>query len=270
MERFEQFLDGAHAVDEHFRSTPFHRNIPVIMGLLGIWYNNFFNSQTHAVLPYDQYLCRFSAYLQQAEMESNGKRTTQQGEIVDYSTGSIVWGEPGTNGQHSFFQLLHQGTKLVPCDFLAPARSLNPIGKHHIVLLANFLAQTEALMKGKTTEEARAELQSHDLPEAKLNILAPAKSLPGNQPTNSIVYTALTPKTLGMLIALYEHKIFTQGTVWDINAFDQMGVEFGKHLAESIASEITADAPISGHDSSTCGLMHHMRHIMGDIHHEKN
>ncbi|MFO7962718.1 MAG: glucose-6-phosphate isomerase [Desulfobacterales bacterium] len=259
MARFQEFLEGAHDVDEHFRTAPFSENIPVIMGLLGIWYTNFFNAQTHAVLPYDQYLYRFPAYLQQGDMESNGKRATRHGDIVDYATGPVIWGEPGTNGQHAFFQLLHQGTRLVPCDFLAPAISLNPVENHHIVLLSNFLAQTEALMKGRSEAEASAYLKQNGVSGENLKRLASAKSFPGNMPSNSIIYRKLTPKTLGMLIALYEHKIFTQGIIWNINSFDQMGVELGKQLAKVIVPELEKDAPISEHDASTSGLIHHIR-----------
>ena len=255
MDRFEALLAGAHQVDEHFRTAPLERNIPVLMGLLGIWYNNFFGAETHAVLPYDQYLARFPAYLQQADMESNGKGVTRQGARVDYATGPIVWGEPGTNGQHAFYQLIHQGTKLVPCDFLAFAQSLNPLGEHHQILTANFLAQTEALMRGKTPDEARAELAAAELTGAELERLVAAKSFEGNRPSSSILVKRLTPESLGALIALYEHKIFTQGIVWDVNSFDQMGVELGKQLAKAIEPELTGNAPVSSHDASTNGLI---------------
>lgn len=261
MDRFEEFLGGAHKVDEHFRSAPFEENIPVIMGLLGIWYNNFFGAQTHAILPYDQYLHRFPAYFQQGDMESNGKRVTRDGEKVNYSTGPIVWGEPGTNGQHAFFQLLHQGTKLVPCDFLAPARSLNPLGEHHNVLMANFLAQTEALMKGKTEAEVQTELENSGLDGEELARLAAAKTFPGNKPSNSFLFRELTPQSLGSLIALYEHKIFTQGAIWNVNSFDQMGVELGKQLARAIEPELGDHEPVSTHDSSTNGLINYFKEL---------
>jgi len=261
MDRFEELLSGAHKVDEHFRSTPFETNMPVIMGLLGIWYNNFFGAQTHAILPYDQYLSRFPAYFQQGDMESNGKSVTKDGEGVDYTTGPIIWGEPGTNGQHAFYQLIHQGTKLVPCDFLAPAQSLNPLGEHHPILISNFLAQTEALMKGKTGAEVRAELAALGLSGEALEKLVPAKTFEGNRPSNSFLFQKLTPKTLGSLIALYEHKIFTQGAIWNVNSFDQMGVELGKHVAKAILSELGGEDPITSHDSSTNGLINYYKCI---------
>jgi glucose-6-phosphate isomerase len=261
MDRFEELLLGAHKVDEHFRTAPFESNIPVIMGMLGIWYNNFFGAQTQAILPYDQYLYRFAAYFQQGDMESNGKSVTTRGQRVDYSTGPIIWGEPGTNGQHAFYQLIHQGTKLIPCDFLAPAISHNPLGEHHTLLLANFLAQTEALMKGKTAAEVRAELSGASLSEADLAILVPAKIFEGNKPSNSFLFKKLTPETLGSLIALYEHKIFTQGAVWGINSFDQWGVELGKQLAKAIEPELQGDERISSHDSSTNGLINYYKSI---------
>jgi glucose-6-phosphate isomerase len=261
MDRFEELLLGAHKVDEYFRTAPFESNIPVIMGMLGIWYNNFFGAQTQAILPYDQYLYRFAAYFQQGDMESNGKSVTTRGQRVDYSTGPIIWGEPGTNGQHAFYQLIHQGTKLIPCDFLAPAISHNPLGEHHTLLLANFLAQTEALMKGKTAAEVRAELSGASLSEADLAILVPAKIFEGNKPSNSFLFKKLTPETLGSLIALYEHKIFTQGAVWGINSFDQWGVELGKQLAKAIEPELQGDERISSHDSSTNGLINYYKSI---------
>ncbi|MFW5971049.1 MAG: glucose-6-phosphate isomerase, partial [Desulfovermiculus sp.] len=254
MERFEDFLRGAHMVDEHFRTADLEENVPVIMGLLAVWYSSFFQAETQAVLPYDQYLEDFPAYLQQGEMESNGKRVTLSGQEVDYPTGPVIWGEPGTNGQHAFFQLLHQGTRLVPCDFIAFARSLNPMGEHHHILLANFFAQTEALMRGKTGEEARQELQGQGLEEKEVERLVPHKVFPGNRPSSSILIEELTPYTLGALMALYEHKIFVQGAVWDINSFDQMGVELGKQLAKAILPELEAKGSVSGHDSSTNGL----------------
>ncbi len=255
MDRFEELLEGAFAVDEHFRTAPFDENIPVLMGLLGVWYTDFFGAESHAVLPYEQYLSRFPAYLQQGDMESNGKRVTLDGQAVDYATGPIIWGEPGTNGQHAFYQLIHQGTRLVPCDFIAGARSLNPVGKHQPIFLSNFFAQTEALMKGKTEAEARSELEVAGLSGAELESLLPHKVFPGNKPTNSLLYRTLTPRTLGSLIALYEHKIFVQGVIWHINSFDQWGVELGKQLAKSILPELEADSLVSGHDSSTNGLI---------------
>jgi glucose-6-phosphate isomerase len=256
MDHFEALLDGAHAVDEHFRSAPFEQNGPVIMALLGIWYHNFFDAESHAILPYDQYLVHFAAYFQQGDMESNGKGVTRQGERIEsYTTGPVIWGQPGTNGQHAFYQLIHQGTRLIPCDFLAAAHSHNPRGDHHPILLSNYLAQTEALMKGKTTEEARAELADQGLSGAELEALAVHKTFPGNRPTNSFLYPKLTPAVLGALIALYEHKIFTQGAIWDVNSFDQWGVELGKQLARVILPELKSGGEISSHDSSTNGLI---------------
>jgi glucose-6-phosphate isomerase len=261
MDRFEELLSGAHKVDEHFRTAPLEENIPVIMGLLGIWYNNFFGAETHAILPYDQYMYRFPAYFQQGDMESNGKSVTRDGKRVEYSTGPIIWGEPGTNGQHAFYQLIHQGTKLIPCDFLAPARSLNPLGNHHDILISNFLAQTEALMKGKTKEEVRTELEGSGLSGDELENLIPAKTFEGNRPSNSFLFKELTPETLGSLIALYEHKIFTQGVIWNINSFDQMGVELGKQLAKTIENELQGDEAVFSHDSSTNGLINYYKSI---------
>ena len=255
MDNFEALLAGAHKVDEHFRTAPFESNIPVIMALLGIWYNNFFGAQTHAILPYDQYLDYFADYFQQGDMESNGKSVTKGGQRVDYTTGPIIWGQPGTNGQHAFYQLIHQGDKLIPCDFLGPARSHNPLGEHHDILISNFLSQTEALMKGKTPQEARAELEAEGYTGEHLEILVAAKTFEGNKPTNSFMFKKLTPETLGSLIALYEHKIFTQGVIWDINSFDQMGVELGKQLAVAILPELKGDGAISSHDSSTNNLI---------------
>ena len=261
MDRFEELLSGAHAVDEHFRTMPFEQNIPVIMGLLGIWYNNFFDAQSHAILPYDQYLSRFPAYFQQGDMESNGKYVSKNNERVDYTTGPVIWGEPGTNGQHAFYQLIHQGTKLIPCDFLAPAQSHNPLGDHHTILISNFLAQSEALMKGKTADEVRAELTAQGISGEQLEKLVPAKSFEGNRPSNSFLFKKLTPKTLGSLIALYEHKIFTQGIIWNINSFDQMGVELGKQLAKSILPELAGEDEVTSHDSSTNGLLNYYKSI---------
>ncbi|MFH1136527.1 MAG: glucose-6-phosphate isomerase [Pseudomonadota bacterium] len=261
MDRFEELLAGAYLVDEHFRTAPLEKNIPVIMGLVGIWYNNFFGAQTHAILPYDQYLARFPAYFQQGDMESNGKGVDLQGRKVDYQTGPIIFGEPGTNGQHAFYQLIHQGTKLVPCDFLAPARSLNPLPGHHDILISNFLAQTEALMNGLTLDEARAELRASGLDEAAVAALAPHKVFEGGRPTNSILFRELTPATLGSLIALYEHRVFVQGVVWGINSFDQMGVELGKKLAKRILPELAGDGEVRTHDSSTNGLINYFKEL---------
>jgi glucose-6-phosphate isomerase len=259
-ENFEALLTGAFDMDEHFRTEPFARNLPVILGLLGVWYNNFFGAQTHAILPYDQYLHRFPAYFQQGDMESNGKRVTKSGDFIeDYTTGPIIWGEPGTNGQHAFYQLIHQGTKLIPCDFLAPIESHNPVGDHHTILLSNFFAQTEALMKGKTEDEVRAELERQGITGERLEALLPHKQFPGNRPTNSILFQKLTPKTLGSLIALYEHKIFTQGVIWGINSFDQWGVELGKQLANKILPELAEPGEITTHDSSTNGLINEFK-----------
>ncbi|WP_429886041.1 glucose-6-phosphate isomerase [Geoalkalibacter halelectricus] len=254
-ERFEELLEGAFEVDEHFRSAPFAANIPVIMGLLGIWYTDFFAAESHAILPYEQYLHRFPAYFQQGDMESNGKRVTLDGESVDYPTGPIIWGEPGTNGQHAFYQLIHQGTRLIPCDFLAGALSHNPLGEHHPILLSNFLAQTEALMRGKTEAEARAELEAEGKSAEAVAALLPHKVFPGNRPTNSLLYRKLTPRTLGMLIALYEHKVFVQGAIWNINSFDQWGVELGKQLARAILPELRGEGAPGSHDCSTGALI---------------
>ena len=258
MDRFEELLAGAHAMDEHFRTAPLADNLPVVLALLGVWYAGFWGAESHAVLPYDQYLHRFPAYLQQADMESNGKGVDRQGRpITDYTTGPVIFGEPGTNGQHAFYQLIHQGTRLVPCDFIAPLETHNPVGNHHELLLANFFAQPEALMKGKTLAEARAELLAQGVPAARAAELAPHKTFAGNRPTTSIVVDKITPHTLGALIALYEHKIFVQGIVWDVNSFDQWGVELGKQLAATILPELAApgDAPVTAHDSSTSGLI---------------
>jgi len=255
MDRFEQLLAGAHAMDEHFRTSPLEKNAPVLLALLGIWYRDFWGTSAYAVLPYDQYLHRLAAYLQQADMESNGKAVDRDGRPVDYQTGPILFGEPGTNGQHAFYQLIHQGTQVIPCDFIAPARSHNPVGEHHRLLLSNFLAQTAALMQGKTVAEARAELQAQGVSGAKLDELATHKSFPGNRPSNSILLEELNPTTLGMLIALYEHKIFVQGVVWNINSFDQWGVELGKQLANRILPDLAEGAPAPRHDASTNGLI---------------
>jgi len=254
-ENFHALLEGAHEMDEHFRTAPLDKNLPVTLALLGVWYNNFFGAETHAILPYDQYLSRFPAYFQQGDMESNGKRVTRDGKVVDYQTGPVIWGEPGTNGQHAFYQLLHQGTKLVPADFLASVDTHNPIGEHHTLLLANFLAQTEALMKGKTEDEARAELEASGMKGEALSALLPHKIFPGNRPTNSLLYQKLDPRTLGKLTALYEHKIFVQGIIWNVNSFDQWGVELGKKLANAILPELRAAGDVSSHDASTNALI---------------
>ena len=255
MDNFEALLNGAHKIDQHFRTAPLNENVPVIMALLGIWYNNFYGAQTHAILPYDQYLKYFADYFQQGDMESNGKSTTRSGDDVSTTTGPIIWGQPGTNGQHAFYQLIHQGTKLIPSDFLAAANSHNPSGDHHRILLSNYFAQTEALMKGKTPQEVRDELKDKNHTPQELELLMRAKSFEGNRPTNSFLYPELTPEVLGSLIALYEHKIFVQGVIWGINSFDQMGVELGKVLAKAILPELTDDEAVSSHDSSTNGLI---------------
>ena len=259
MDHFESMLAGAHAMDEHFRSTPLEKNLPVVLGLLGVWYGDFFDAQSHAVLPYDQYLHRFPAYLQQLDMESNGKRVRHDKKTVDYATGPVLWGEPGTNGQHSFYQLIHHGTKTIPADFLAPAQSQNPIGDHHPILLSNFFAQPEALMKGKTEAEVRVELEAAGLGGRKLEQLLPHKVFPGNRPTNSLLFKKLDPTTLGTLIALYEHKILVQGIIWGINSFDQWGVELGKQLAQKIQPELQGAAAVTSHDSSTNGLINYYK-----------
>jgi len=269
MDRFEELLTGAHEMDEHFRTAPLERNLPVVMAMLGVWYASFHGAETHAILPYDQYLHRFAAYFQQGDMESNGKRVDRQGRLIDdYTTGPVIWGEPGTNGQHAFYQLIHQGTRLVPCDFLAPVETHNPspggsnpgpggvkAGRHHEILLANYFAQTEALMKGKTADEARAELRAQKLDDARIEALVPHKTFPGNRPTTSLLVQKVTPKTLGALVALYEHKIFVQGIVWNIYSFDQWGVELGKQLASKILPELEGDGAVTSHDASTNGLI---------------
>ncbi|KAG2360027.1 Glc-6-P isomerase [Suillus spraguei] len=253
-DNFEQLLKGAHGMDRHFKETPLEKNLPVLMAVIGIWYNDFYGAQTHALLPYDQYLHKFADYFQQGDMESNGKFVTKGGQRVNYQTGPIIWGAAGTNGQHSFYQLVHQGTKLIPADFIAPATTHNPIAnsKHHRILLSNYFAQPEALAFGKTEEEVRKELGS-DASEA----LVKSKVFEGNRPSNSILFPLLTPRTLGALIALYEHKIFTQGVIWGINSFDQMGVELGKVLAKNILSQLNSPSDVTGHDSSTTGLIHY-------------
>jgi len=255
MDKFEELLGGAYAIDEHFRSAPLDKNMPVLMGLLGIWYGNFFGTGSNAVFPYDQYLHRFPAYLQQLDMESNGKRVDCDGKDVDYDTGMVVWGEPGTNGQHAFYQLIHQGTRMIPADFLAPLHSQNPLGEHHAILLANCFAQTEALMVGKTAAEARAEMEALGLHGEALEDLLPHKVFPGNKPTNTFLFDRLDPHTLGMLISLFEHKVFVQSVVWKTNPFDQWGVELGKQLAGKILPELREAALTTGHDASTNGLI---------------
>jgi glucose-6-phosphate isomerase len=254
-DNFHELLTGAFEADEHFRNAPPEKNIPLLMGLLGIWYNNFWEAESHAIMPYDQYLHRFAAYLQQGDMESNGKGVDRNNRPVDYSTGPIIWGEPGTNGQHAFYQLIHQGTKLIPCDFLASVHSHNPLGDHHVKLMSNFLAQTEALMKGKTLEEASAELRQSGLSEDDVTRLAPSRVFPGNKPTNSFFMEKLTPKTLGAILSFYEQKIFVQGIVWNINSYDQMGVELGKQLAGVLLPQLQSSEAITAHDSSTNGLI---------------
>jgi glucose-6-phosphate isomerase len=257
MDKFEELLGGAYAMDEHFRHAPLKENIPVLMALLGVWYGNFFHAESNAVFPYDQYMHRFAAYLQQLDMESNGKGVDREGNAVDYDTGMEVWGEPGTNGQHAFYQLIHQGTRLIPCDFIAPLRSQNPLGEHHDILIANCFAQTEALMVGKTEQQARAELIAQGLSDEALAALLPHKVFPGNKPTNTLLVDQLDAHTLGMLIALYEHKVFIQSVIWNINPFDQWGVELGKQLAVKILKELPDSALMTPHDASTSGLIKH-------------
>lgn len=254
-DHFIELLEGAHATDNHFRDTEFSKNIPVIMALIGIWYGNFFGASTEAILPYDQYMHRFPAYFQQGNMESNGKSMDRNGERLHYESGPVIWGEPGTNGQHAFYQLIHQGTRLIPCDFIAPVISHNPIGDHHPKLLSNFFAQTEALMNGKNEHEVREELEKGGKTEEEIEKLLPFKLFEGNRPTNSFLVKEITPRSLGMLIALYEHKIFVQGIIWNIFSFDQWGVELGKQLAGKILPELENDAEITSHDSSTNGLI---------------
>ncbi len=252
-ENFEELLKGAYDVDEHFQGTAFHQNIPYLMAMIGIWYTNFYGAETEAILPYDQYLHRFAAYFQQGNMESNGKYVDRNGNRVTYQTGPVIWGEPGTNGQHAFYQLIHQGTRLIPCDFIAPVVSHNPIGDHHVKLLSNFFAQTEALMNGKTAEEARKEMSS--LTEEQMQAILPFKVFEGNRPTNSFLVKLITPFSLGQMIALYEHKIFVQGVIWNIYSFDQWGVELGKQLANRILPELQGNEMVHSHDSSTNGLI---------------
>lgn len=254
-DNFIALLEGAHAMDEHFRRAPAEENLPLTLALLGIWNTDFLGAESHAILPYDQYMHRFPAYFQQGDMESNGKRVDRDGNVVDYATGPIIWGEPGTNGQHAFYQLIHQGTRLIPCDFLVPAESHNPIGRHHEMLLANCMAQTEALMRGRTAEEVREEMGRAGKSGAEIERLLPHRVFPGNRPTNTILFQKLTPHTLGSLIAMYEHKIFAQGIIWRINSFDQWGVELGKQLANRILPELTAAGTVTSHDASTNGLI---------------
>jgi len=261
-DNFVELLSGAHWMDNHFRTAPLESNLPVILALLGIWYGNFFGAETHALLPYDQYLHRFAAYFQQGDMESNGKYVTRAGEKVNHSTGPIVWGEPGTNGQHAFYQLIHQGTRIIPCDFIAPVNSHNSPrdGRlHHTILLSNFLAQTEALMRGKDRDQVVAELKKAGKSHSEIERIAPHKEFTGNRPTNSIMVDQINPFTLGALIAMYEHKIFTQGVIWDINSYDQWGVELGKELAKAIEPELKNSNKISSHDSSTNSLINHIK-----------
>ena len=254
-ENFIEMLEGAHAIDKHFRETPFRENIPFVMASIGVWYNNFFGAGTEAILPYDQYMHRFPAYFQQGNMESNGKHVDRQGDEVAYQTGPVIWGEPGTNGQHAFYQLIHQGTRLIPCDFIAHAASHNDTGDHHRILLSNFFAQTEALMMGRTEGEVAEELRSSGKSEEEIKRLVPYKVFKGNRPSNSILLKKLTPRKIGSLIAMYEHKIFVQGVIWNIFSFDQWGVELGKQLAKNILPELEGDEEISSHDSSTNGLI---------------
>ncbi|GHN01957.1 glucose-6-phosphate isomerase [Cytophagales bacterium WSM2-2] len=260
-ENFVQLLEGAHAIDNHFKTESFEKNVPVMLALIGIWYVNFFDASSEAILPYDQYLHRFAAYFQQGNMESNGKSVDRSGRELMYQTGPVIWGEPGTNGQHAFYQLIHQGTKMIPCDFIAPAVSHNPISDHHDKLLSNFFAQTEGLMLGKTLEEVEKELKSAGFSEEEIEFQAPFRVFNGNKPTNSILFKKLTPRTLGSLIAIYEHKIFVQGIIWNIFSFDQWGVEIGKVLAKKILPELTSAGEISAHDSSTNALINYFKRL---------
>jgi len=259
MDRFKELLLGAHEMDEHFRTAPLEKNLPVIMAMLGIWYNNFFGSDTHAIIPYDQYLNRLPAYLQQLDMESNGKRVDREGQPVDYATGQIIWGELGSNGQHAFFQLIHQGARLIPADYIAMHENKHPIGEHHNILLANFFAQTEALMRGKNEQEVTDELKAYGLNDRQIKQLMPHKIFPGNKPSNSILLHKLDPKSLGSLIAFYEHKVFVQGIIWNINSFDQWGVELGKQLAKVILPELSGTDEIVSHDCSTNNLINYYK-----------
>ncbi len=252
---FDELMTGYYEMDRHFKNSDFNKNMPVILALLGIWYNNFFNAETEAILPYDQYLHRFAAYFQQGNMESNGKSVDRNGKKINYQTGPILWGEPGTNGQHAFYQLIHQGTKLIPCDFIAPAQSQNPIGDHHEKLIANFIAQTEALMKGKRKEDALRELKEQGLDDVDIEKILPFKVFEGNRPTNTILVKKITPEVLGKLIAMYEHKIFVQGVIWNIFSFDQWGVELGKQLAKEILPKLISKEKAKGHDASTIAII---------------
>jgi glucose-6-phosphate isomerase len=260
-EHFEELLAGAHAMDQHFHNEPFEKNIPVTLALIGLWYVNFYDAASEAILPYDQYMHRFAAYFQQGNMESNGKSIDRNAQPVMYPTGPIIWGEPGTNGQHAFYQLIHQGTRLIPCDFIAPAISHNPIGEHHPILLSNFFAQTEALMVGKTEDQVRAELKKNGMDSSAIDFQAPFRVFTGNRPTNSILFKMVTPRTLGSLIAMYEHKIFVQGIIWNIFSFDQFGVELGKVLAKKILPELSTSDNVTTHDSSTNGLINYFKRL---------
>ena len=251
VERFIELLEGAHAMDEHFRHAPLAQNMPVILAMLGVWYNNFFNAESHAILPYDHYLRSLPAYLEQADMESNGKSVDREGNAVDYATGAIIWGATGINGQHAFYQLLHQGTKLIPADFIVSVEPPTELHQHHDILIANFLAQTEALMRGRTREET----------QAQTNQFVSHKVFDGNHPSNALLLKTLTPHMLGMLLALYEHKIFVQGVIWNLNAYDQWGVELGKQLASRILPELHADTPVASHDASTNALINYYRSL---------
>lgn len=267
-DNFEKLLEGAFFMDEHFRTTQLEDNIPVLLALIGIWYNNFYGAETQAILPYDQYMHRFAAYFQQGDMESNGKFVNRSGESVNHTTGPIIWGEPGTNGQHAFYQLIHQGTRMIPCDFIATIETFNPIrgGIHHDVLLANFLAQTEALMKGKTSEEAYSEIKKTNMPEDQIKKILPHKVFNGNRPSNSILVKKITPFILGALICMYEHKIFVQGAIWDINSYDQWGVELGKQLAKTIEEDLKGSKKVHNHDSSTNGLINYIKASRSEQH----
>jgi glucose-6-phosphate isomerase len=260
-DNFEQLLTGAHEMDNHFKNEPFEKNIPVILAMISLWYIDFFDTSSEAILPYDQYLHRFAAYFQQGNMESNGKSIDRSGKSVMYQTGPVIWGEPGTNGQHAFYQLIHQGTKMIPCDFIAPAISQNPLSDHHEKLLSNYFAQTEALMMGKTEEEVTHELKTIGMSSEEIDLHMPFRVFQGNKPTNSILFEKLTPKTLGSLLALYEHKIFVQGIIWNIFSFDQWGVELGKVLAKKILPELRSADPISSHDASTNGLINYFKRL---------
>ncbi len=260
-ENFVQLLEGAHAMDNHFKNEPLEKNIPVLLAMIGIWYGNFFDAQSEAILPYDQYLHRFAAYFQQGNMESNGKSVDRNGQTVLYQTGPVIWGEPGTNGQHAFYQLIHQGTKVIPCDFIAPAVSHNPLSDHHQKLLSNYFAQTEALMMGKTSDEVIAELGKQGMTQEEIDFHLPYRVFSGNKPSNSIMVNKVTPRSLGYLIAMYEHKIFVQGVIWNVFSFDQWGVELGKVLAKKILPELSAEGEVGAHDSSTNGLINYFKRL---------